>query len=232
MKKISLILAAVVLSMSFAACGGNDNGNAAESSDNAGAGADTSSAVSETIAETTEEATTVYVETEPPMVEVFTSIAVDNFDDPDNTSWRQNAQMKDFTVADGYMTATSTGGDPSIVTKTDLNLNCEDIAAVRVRFLNGTANDSIQLFFTTDTTTGFCEEASFKDVTWNTEIDCDRATVSERADDDWDEIVFYTDTNDLWTGTLKKVRIDLSNGEGQYLVDYISFDSVSMEPAN
>ncbi|MGM9624753.1 MAG: hypothetical protein ACI3XM_03495 [Eubacteriales bacterium] len=230
MKKFSLILAAVVLSASFAACGGNDDERTANDT-LADTGADTSAAA-ETIAETTEEATTVYVETEPPMVEVFTPIAVDNFDDPDNTSWRQNAQMKDFTVADGYMTATSTGGDPSIVTKSDLNLNCEDIAAVRVRFLNGTANDSIQLFFTTDTTTGFCEEASYKEITWNTEIDCDRATVSERAEDEWDEIVFYTDTNDLWTGTLKKVRIDLSNGEGQYLVDYISFDSISMEPAN
>ena len=229
MKKFAFILAAAVLAMSRASCGGDDKKDA----DNTSAAGDSTTPAVNTEADTTaapvttEEATTV--ETEPEKVPVYTPVAVDNFDDPENTVWKQNAQISNFNVADGYLTATSTGGDPSIATKADLNLNCDDIDVIRVRFLNGTANDSIQLFFTTDTNTGYSEEASFKEMTWNTEVDCDLATISERSADEWDEVIFYTEDNDLWTGTLKKIRLDLSNGEGPYVVDYISLDSVSYE---
>ncbi len=227
MKKFSLLLAAALLAVSLVSCGG-DEGTTSDTTGAADTAADTPAAV-EAEPETTEEVTTA--EPEPEMVEVFTPVAIDNFDSADDTAWKKNAQLKEFDIADGYLYATSVGGDPSIATKADLNLNCADIHAIRVRYLNGTASDAIQVFFTTDTTTSFCEEASFRDTTWNTEVNCDRAVVDERTEDEWDTIVFYTEDNALWTGTLADVRIDLSNGEGAYLVDFISFDAVSYEEA-
>lgn len=228
MKKFSLFLAAVLLASSMVSCGG-DEGTTTDTSAATGSEsvADTSAAVTEPA--TTEEVTTAAPE--PEMVEVFTSVSVDNFDDAEATKWKKNAQISDFAVADGYLACTSTGGDPSIATKTPLDLNCEDIHAIRVRYLNGSVSDAIQLFFTTDTNTSYSEPASFKETTWNTEVNCDLATIGERTEDEWDTVVFYTEGNEFWTGTLKNVRIDLSSGEGPYVIDYVSFDTVTYEEA-
>ncbi|MBQ8578018.1 MAG: hypothetical protein IJ449_08690 [Clostridia bacterium] len=222
MKKFSLLLAVAVLSMSLASCGGDEG----TTTDTSAATGDTTAAEEVTTAapETTEEVTTA--EPEPEYEEVFTPSYIDNFDDPDNTNWKANAQMTDFAVADGYLTTTSTGGDPSIANKNDFDLNCDEIDVIVVKFLNGTPSDATQIFFTTDTTTGFCEEASYKDVLWNTDIDCSDPAAA--AEDDWDTMYYYVGDNDLWTGTLKDVRIDLSNGEGQFVVDYIAFGTVEM----
>ncbi len=225
MKKIfALLLAGMMLTMSLTACGGEETVDTTT-----GAGGDTT-AVEETVEETETETETETEppETEPPMVEVFTSVYMDNFDDAANSKWKANAQMTGFEIADGYINTTSTGGDPSIAAN-GFELNCADINAIRVRFINNTPDSNFQIFFTTDTTTSYCEPASFKESLWYSDSGVE---ISAAADSDqWNEVVVYTEYNDLWTGTLKNMRIDLSNGEGQFIVDSISFDTVTLEPA-
>jgi len=225
MKKIlSILLAALMLSMSLTACGGE-----AETTP------ETEAAPVETEAETEAETEPeTEKETKPPkpkMVEVFTPVYSDNFDDAAATKWKSNNQLQDFKVENGYLTATSTGGDPSIAAN-GFELNCADIQAIRIRFINNTPDSNFQIFFTTDTTTGYCEEASIRDSAWYADSGVEVANAADS--DEWNEMVIYTDTCFLWEGTLKNMRIDLSNGEGGYIVDSIDFCTVTMveeEPA-
>ena len=222
MKKIlALLLASMMLVMT--ACGGE---KASETT------AETAPVETEAETEAETEPETEK-ETQPPkpkMIEVFTPVYTETFDDAAATKWKSNAQLKDFKVENGYLTATSTGGDPSIAAN-GFELPCADIQAIRVKFINNTPDSNFQIFFTTDTTASYCEEASFKDMSWNTESGVD---VAGAADSDaWNEMVIYTDMCMLWEGTLKNMRIDLSNGEGGFIVDSIDFCTVTMveEPA-
>ncbi len=220
MKKLLALLLAGMTLVALTACGGD----VVETDVESAAGA----TVVETEAETETETETEPPETEPPMVEVFTSVYVDNFDDAGSSKWKSNVQMTGFEIKDGYIITTSTGGDPSIAAN-GFELNCADINAIRVRFINNTPDSNFQIFFTTDTTTSYCEPASFKDTTWYSDSGVE---VSAAADsEEWNEMVIYTESCDLWTGTLKNMRIDLSNGEGLFIVDSISFDTVTLEPA-
>jgi len=223
MKKImSLILAGILLTGVLTACGGEE---VAETPVETEAEAET---------ETETETETEPKETEPPkpkMVEVFTPIYTENFDDASATKWKSNAQLTDFAVADGYLTATSTGGDPSIAA-TGFDLPCEEIDAIRIRYINNTANDQLQVFFTTDASnTAYSEPGSYKEYCWYTESGV--AVADAAASEEWNELVVYTEYNDLWTGVLKNMRLDLSNAEGGYIVDSIEFCSVELveEPA-
>ena len=219
MKKIlSLILAGILLAGCLTACGSEE----AETVEDTAAVETEVETEAETEPETEKE-------TEPPkpkMVEVFTPIYTETFDDASATKWKANAQLKDFAVADGYLTATSIGGDPSIAA-TGFDLNCEDIDAIRIRYINGTANDQLQIFFITDASnTAYSEPGSYKEYCWYTES---AVTVADAAaSEEWNELVVYTEYNDLWTGILKSMRMDLSNAEGNYIVDSIEFCSVEL----
>ncbi|MBR5871460.1 MAG: hypothetical protein IKZ09_10535 [Clostridia bacterium] len=224
-KQLSLLLAALMLTGALASCGGDEATTA--DTDAVDASAPETEIALETEAATTEEVTTVPVETEPPMVEVFTPVYEENFDSAD-ANWKQNAQLTGFKIENGYMSATSTGGDPSFCNKTDFNFDCSTITAIKIRYLNCTASDAFQIFFTTDSIAGYNEGDSFRDTTWCTESPEDAAADS----DEWNELTIYTEEAAGWSGTLKDMRIDITNGEGKFIVDYIAFGTVSMEPAN
>ena len=220
-KQLSFLLAALMLTATLASCGGSDDSTAAETTADA-AGTDTE-AVVETEPVVTEPVTTEPVETEPPMVEVFTPVYEENFDSAE-ANWRKNAELSDFKIEGGYMSALSTGGDPSFANKQDFNLDCSTITAIKIRYLNCTPSDAFQIFFTTDSVSGYNEGDSFRDTAWY----CDSAEDS----DEWNEITIYTEEAANWSGTLKDMRIDITNGEGKFIVDYIAFGTISMEPAN
>ena len=218
-KQLSFLLAALMLTATLASCGG-DEGTAAET--NADTTAAGTEAVTETEAVTTEEVTTEPVETEPPMVEVFTPVYEENFDSED-ANWRQNAQLKEFKIEGGFMSAISTGGDPSFCNKKDFDLDCGSISAIKIRYLNCTSSDAFQIFFTTDSITAYNETDSFRDMAWYTD--------SAEDADEWNEMIIYTEDAAGWAGTLKDMRVDITNGEGKFIVDYIAFGNVTMEPA-
>jgi len=225
MKKIlSLILAGILLTGVLASCGVEEVESAEDTA-----------AVVETEPETETETETEPKETEPPkpkMVEVFTPLYTATFDGNDSPSFKSGNQCADFVIADGYLSYTATGGDSNILCTAKFEMNCEDIHAIRIKFINNTPNDMCQLFFTTDASnTSYSEPGSFKEYAWYT--DSGVAVADAAASEEWNELVIYTEFNDLWTGVLKDVRIDLSAGEGSFIVDSIEFCSVELveEPA-
>ena len=218
-KQLSFLLAALMLTATLASCGGDEGTTTDTNADTTAAGTETAA---ETEAVTTEEVTTEPVETEPPMVEVFTPVYEENFDSED-ANWKQNAQLKEFKIEGGFMSAVSTGGDPSFCNKTDFDLDCSTINAIKIKYLNCTPSDAFQIFFTTDSIAAYNETDSFRDMAWFTD--------SAEDSDEWNEMVIYTEDAAGWTGTLKDMRIDITNGEGKFIVDYIAFGTVSMEPA-
>ncbi len=218
-KQLSFLLAALMLTATLASCGG-DEGTTADTGAVDTAATD---AVVETEPVTTEEVTTVPVETEPPMVEVFTPV-YEEFFDGEESNWKNNAQIKQFKLENGFITGICTGGDPSFCNKTDFDLDCSTINAIKIRYLNCTPSDAFQLFFTTDTVGEYNEGASFKDY-------AQFCYSEETATDEWNELTIYTDTCADWAGTLKDMRIDIANGEGAFYVDSIGFYTVTMEPA-
>ncbi len=217
-KQLSLILAALLLTGALASCGG-DEGTTTDTT-----GADTTAAETsvETEPVTTEEVTTEPVETEPPMVEVFTPVYEENFDSAE-ANWKSNQQLKEFKIEGGFMSAVSTGGDPSFCNKTDFDLDCSTINAIKIKYLNCTPSDAFQIFFTTDTISAYNETDSFRDMAWFTD--------SAEDSDEWNEMVIYTEDAAGWAGTLKDMRIDITNGEGKFIVDSIAFGTITMEPA-
>lgn len=214
MKKLfTILLAAMLLSMT--ACGGTAEDTTVPDTEPI----ETEPEIVETEKETVKETQ----KPKPKKIEVFTPVYTETFDDADSSKWKANNQLSDFKIADGYLTATSTGGDPSIKAE-GFEMNCADIQAIKVRFINNTADSNFQIFFTTDTTTNYSEAASIKDSSWYTDSGVELSAAADS--EEWNEMVLYTDYCDLWEGTLKNMRIDLSNGEGGYIVDSIEFCSV------
>lgn len=218
-KQLSFLLAALMLTGALASCGGDEGTTTADTTAAVDAATD---AVVETEPVTTEEVTTEPVETEPPMVEVFTPIYEETFDSAE-ANWKSNQQLKEFKIEGGFMSAVSTGGDPSFCNKNDFDLDCSTINAIKIKYLNCTPSDAFQIFFTTDSISGYNENDSYRDMAWYTD--------SAEDSDEWNEMVIYTEDAAGWAGTLKDMRIDITNGEGKFIVDSIGFYTVTMEPA-
>lgn len=145
---------------------------------------------------------------------IYTPVYTENFDG-EATAWVNGGTADAAVLADGTLTVTSTGGDPNINCPEAFGLACDDIDVIRVKYTNNTENTSFQIFFTNEANPGYSEAGSFK------------ATCVPGAN----EIVIDTSVNELWTGTLSNMRIDLSNGTGSFVVDSISFETVSLDIA-
>ncbi|MBQ4607104.1 MAG: hypothetical protein IJB15_10370 [Clostridia bacterium] len=145
---------------------------------------------------------------------IYTPVYTENFDG-EATAWVSGGTADAAVLADGTLTVTSTGGDPNINCPEAFGLACDDIDVIRVKYTNNTENTAFQIFFTNEANPGYSEAGSFK------------ATCVPGAN----EIVIDTSVNELWTGTLSNMRIDLSNGTGSFVVDSISFETVSLDIA-
>lgn len=145
---------------------------------------------------------------------VYTPVYTENFDG-EATAWVSGGTADAAVLADGTLSVTSTGGDPNINCPEAFGLACDTIDVIRVKYTNNTENTSFQIFFTNEANPGYSEAGSFK------------ATCVAGAN----EIVIDTSVNELWTGTLSNMRIDLSNGTGSFVVDSISFETVSLDIA-
>ena len=145
------------------------------------------------------------------LVEVFTPVYAETFDG--ETKWVPGGHMESAAAADGVLNAVSVGGDPNINHPEAFGLNCDDIDVIRVKFVNNTEDTRFQIFFTNEANPGYSEAGSFRAT----------SVVGEN------ELVIYTADNELWTGTLSNMRIDLANGAGSFVVDSISFETVTME---
>lgn len=142
---------------------------------------------------------------------VYTPVYTENFDG-ESTVWVAGGTAEEAVLADGKLSVTSIGGDPNVNYPEAFGLNCDDIDVIRVKYTNNTADTKFQIFFTNEANPGYSEAGSF-------------VTTCAAGEN---EIVIETAGNELWTGILSNMRIDLSNGEGSFVVDSISFETVSL----
>ena len=138
------------------------------------------------------------------------------FDDPDDIGWRATNQIKDFRIEDGVLKLTSIGGDPFFTAEQPLDIAASEIDVIRIRVKNMSYNDRCQFFFDTDIESGLSESKSYKEFYMYIE--------SDPEGDEWNEVLIHTDDCDLWEGTIKTVRFDPLEDEGDVYIEYISFE--------
>ncbi|MBQ8400867.1 MAG: hypothetical protein IJX14_02955, partial [Clostridia bacterium] len=124
--------------------------------------------------------------------------------------WVSGGTAEAVVAGEGTISVKSTGGDPNINMPEAFGLACDDIDEIVVKYTNNTENTTFQIFFTNEANPGYSEAGSFKGT----------CAAGEN------EMVIKTEGNELWTGTLSNMRIDLSNGEGEFIVDEITFNTV------
>jgi len=154
----------------------------------------------------------------PKPIITFEPVHTFNFDEPDNIGWRMANHLENFRVEDGMLKMTSNGGDPFFQTISPLNIEAEEIEAIRIKVKNMSGNNKCQLFFDTSIESGFSESKSYKESYF--------LMNSREDDDEWNEVVFYTEDCILWEGTIKHVRFDPLESAGDVWIEYISFDKI------
>ena len=177
-----------------------------------------------TTEEVTEEATTeaevtteevTEEETEPAPKQMYDVFRWD-FDDASDLGW-VSSNMTDVSAGeDGTMKLVCKGGDPNITTKRlNVNIDCDKVEYITMRVKNCTDNYSCQLFISTTDSPGPNESYSLK-------------FEHEYADEDNEWEILEIDTLDIngWSGTLKSLRFDYTDGsEGEYYIDYIALQT-------
>ena len=211
-KRLTIILLTAVLLCGFVvlqSCG--------EKEDNA------STTEAETIGEitTTAEPTTP-APTEPPTPAptkpppVTESVLKWTFGGDDGVKFTAASQTK-ILVEDGILKLTSSGGDPFTNSPGSIGIDCAEVDFIRIKALNLADGYRNQLFFVTNEAPNWSEAQSIKNEYWNSE------------GDDWEILEFDMSDCDEWEGTLKQIRFDYLEQEGEVHVEYISFDKIVSE---
>ena len=206
---ILLVGMALTMFSMLAACGekAEDKADATEAS---GEEATTTEAPPPTTPAPTEPPTT----TEPPPPKEYDIVVRYTFDNPEEIGWRVTSQIKDFRIEDGVLKMVSTGGDPNFTLKGSLGLAAEEIDLVRIRALNKSDSGRCQMFFDTDVSGGLAEGKSFRGDYWNYGED----------NTEWEDLLLYPDDCSEWEDTIKTIRFDMIEAEGEYWVEFISFE--------
>jgi hypothetical protein len=219
-KLIAVIIVAVMTLTLFAACQQGNSGDTTK--------ADTTAAKTETEKETeketdpvtteevtTEEVTTEEVTTEP-QPEVRYDVIRWDFNDASNLGWEATNKTELLAEEDGSLHLKVTGGDPHISTKRiPGKVECDDVEYIVIRIKNKTDAYTGQLFISTTDSPGPAEQYSYK-------YDYEYAD----EDDEWE--IIEIDTLDIngWSGKLRSLRFDYSDGsEGDCYVDYIALQT-------
>lgn len=138
------------------------------------------------------------------------------FDLPgDLQGWQGNQDLPGVAAEDGALTATTTGQDPAFLGP---NFNAQastyPSVVVRVKLENSRGNRVGQLFWTTDESSRFSQEAS--------------ATTEISGNGEWQECRFDVGKNPQWTGTITGLRFD--PGSERNVV--VSLGSVRLETSS
>ena len=123
------------------------------------------------------------------------------FTDPEAKYFRGYHSMSSGKVENGIFTSDITGGDPYMeYHDKKMGLNAADIGIIRFYFKSTAGDGSMQLFFLTDTVTGYNESASLK-------------TTAETGTADFEICDFDTSESPDWTGVFNAFRIDPSSAD-------------------
>lgn len=227
-KLIALIITAAMLVSLFAACSNEPAKPAGTSADTKAddatteADATTAEQTEETTAEaeaTTEEITEE--ETQPAEKKLYDVFRWD-FDDASDMGWISTSQTDILAQEDGTMHLVCKGGDPNITTKRiNVTIECDDVEYIVMRIKNKTDAYTGQLFISTTDSPGPAEAYSYK-------YDYEYAD----EDDEWEIIEIDTLDIDGWTGKLRMLRLDYSDGaEGDCYIDYIALQTTDEKKA-
>jgi len=117
-------------------------------------------------------------------------------------------------VEDGILKPVSTGGDPFINSPTNIGIDCSEIDYIRVKIKNLSDGWKCQLFFSTVESPNWSEPQSM------------RTEYALSEGEDWEILEFDTSDCDEWEGTLKQLRFDYLEQEGEVEIEYFSFDKI------
>ena len=215
-KSIVFLLVMVLISaccfMALQSCGDADD-NADKKDDAAEEPGKADEEIPTTAAPATPAPTTAEPTTEkpPPVLE---EIARWTFSEEDKI-FRTSSQTTDFRVEDGILKMTSTGGDPNIMTiSANLEMDTAEIDYIKFKIKNNSDGFRTQLFFVTNEDTNWSEAQSMRSEYWNSE------------GEDWEILEFDTADCMVWEGTLKQLRFDYLEQEGDIEIEYVSFEKV------
>ena len=220
-KRLVMIFLVIVFAGGFIvmqSCGGDNNGKEQRSGTEA-ENADNVNVADEP--EPTGEDTTAITEppTEPPTTTekppVITEEILKWTVSEDNKIFRSGNMIKDLRVEDGVLKLTSTGGDPFLFT-VDANLGIEasDVDYIKIRVKNHASGFRNQLFFITTDDMGWDEAKSIKEEYWNSD------------GEDWEILTYETFYCDYWEGTIKQIRFDPLEEEGDIEIEWVAFEKI------
>ena len=134
------------------------------------------------------------------------------FTDPAATYFGGYHSMSDAKVENGVFSSDITGDDPFMeYHDKKMGLNAADIGIIRFYFKSTASDGSMQLFFLTDTVTGYDESASLK-------------TTAETGTADFEICDFDTSESPDWAGLFNGFRIDPSSADsGNIQIQKIQF---------
>lgn len=144
----------------------------------------------------------------PPASYAWEFDAIGNFE-----GWSPNAQLVNTQVADGLLSATSTGNDPWYRTEPELNLDTSNADWLEIR-MKATAGNAVQMFFKSPSDLAFTSEKRIALPIASYDVPVIyRATLASIPE---------------WTGIIDRLRFDPTNASGAAIeVDYIRFSGAS-----
>ncbi|OUS78761.1 hypothetical protein B1748_01410 [Paenibacillus sp. MY03] len=128
----------------------------------------------------------------------------------DVEGWQHNEQITNVSITDGAYQGEVTGGDPSLYSPDNLNLDASKVKLVKVRLKNETNSALAQVFFTTnsDPTLSGTKVLNFN---------------INPNDPVYREYILDMSYIPEWTGTIKQIRFDpnVEAMSGTFSIDYI-----------
>ena len=226
-KIIAVMIAAVMTLALFAACQPSEPATTTAEATEAGTVTEKETE-KETEAETEPE-TAAPVTTEEVVTDAETEAEKElydvyrwTFDDASDLGWVSSNVTDVAAGEDGTMILTVKGGDPNITTKKiPGKIDCEDVEYIYMRVKNQTEAYTAQLFINTSDSPGPAEQYSYK-------FDYEYAD----EDDEWE--IIEIDTLDIpgWSGKLRDLRLDYTDGaSGVYYIDYIALQTTNKDKA-
>ena len=129
--------------------------------------------------------------------------------------FRASSQTSDFRVEDGILKMTSTGGDPNIMsTNANIGIDTAEVDYIRFWIKNNSDGYRCQLFFVTNEDTAWSEAQSM------------RSEYYYSDGEEWETLEFDTWDCSVWEGTIKQLRFDYLEQEGDVEIEYMTFEKI------
>ncbi len=146
----------------------------------------------------------------------YTAVVRSDFEDDKTLDWKALNQISGFGTLRGALKFRTTGTDPQLEYTGELGMDCSEIDAIRIRMINTTYSDTLQIYFTTDKVTKYSEKAVIN-------VKFERVGLKVE-DDQWLEVLIDPTVSAQWKGKLTGLRLDPVCGKGEIRIDYISLD--------